>query len=62
MKTVEARELGNLRMVEGGEKKYQIVIDSGLVKEWVGIGWIELRKATFEDREQYPIVTRNGHE
>ena len=44
-------------MVNGNEKKYKIVIDNGIVKEWVGIGWIEIRKATKADK--YPIVKRN---
>ena len=44
-------------MVNGNEKKYKIVIDNGIVKEWVGIGWIKIRKATKADK--YPIVKRN---
>lgn len=60
MSTVEARELGKLRMVAGNEGKYRIVIDEGLVKEWVGIGWIELRPAIPEDTEKYPTVVREG--
>ena len=55
-KKVNRKKLTNLAMVNGNEKKYSIVIDSNTVKEWVGIGWIELREATDSDRETYPTV------
>lgn len=58
MNTVHARELSNLKMVEGNEDKYSIVIDDGVLKEWVGIGWIELRPAIKADCEKYPTVDR----
>jgi len=54
---VSAKKLSNIAMVNGNEKKYKIVIDNGIVKEWVGIGWIKIRKATKADK--YPIVKRN---
>ena len=58
MSEVHARELGKLVMAEGNESKYSIVIDEGTVKEWVGIGWIELRTATEADSLDYPTVVR----
>lgn len=57
---VEARELSLLAMVGGKEGKYRIVVDKGVVKQWVGIGWIELRKATETDLDTYPVVVRSG--
>jgi hypothetical protein len=59
IKTVQARRLSNLAMANGYEKLYTIVIDNNVVKEWVGIGWIELRKATTKDLNKYPIVERS---
>ena len=47
-------------MVNGNETKYKIVIDNGVLKNWVGIGWIELRKATPQDQDKYPTVTRSS--
>lgn len=54
--TVKRRELSNLRMVAGNEKKYEIVIDGDAVKEWVGFGWIVLRAPTGRDLQRYPKV------
>ena len=58
MNKVPARELSSYNMVNGNESKYRIVVDGDIIKEWVGIGWIELRKATPEDSENYPVVER----
>ena len=55
-KTVHARELSTLKMVAGNEKKYKTVIHQGVVKDWVGFGWIELRKPTLEDKRKYPVI------
>lgn len=48
--------LSSLNMVAGKEKEYSIVIDHNVVMQWIGIGWIELREATKEDKENYPLV------
>jgi hypothetical protein len=56
MKTVTRAELSNLRMVAGSEKKYSKAVIDGKLKEWVGIGWIELRDATAADKRRYPVV------
>ena len=57
MKTVHVREISNIKMVSGNEKKYSKVIHNGVVKVWVGIGWIaEDTQATKEDHEKYPVV------
>lgn len=54
--TIKRSELTNLRMVAGNEKKYSVVIIDGVVKEWVGIGWIEIREPTEEDRKTLSTV------
>jgi len=53
-KTVTLQEVSLMAMVSGGEDKHPVIIDEGFVKEWVGIGWITLRKATAVDRKKYP--------
>lgn len=57
MKTIKRADLSKLHMVASGEKK-QItkVIDNGVVKEWVGIGWITLDAPTDEERKTLPVV------
>lgn len=59
MKTVKRSKLSNLRMAAGQEKHYDVVILDGRVKEWVGIGWIDLREAADKDKKKYPTVV-NG--
>ena len=59
MPEVDARELSKMKMASGNEATYSVVIDNGVLKEWVGIGWIELRDATPEDTEKYPTVRRS---
>jgi len=56
MKTIKRSEVSNLRMVAGNEKKHTHVIEDGMLKQWVGIGWVELRPATDEDRNTYPTL------
>lgn len=38
----------------GGKGKPRRVIDGKRLMEYVGIGWIEIRRATFKDRRNYP--------
>lgn len=54
--TVKRSELRTLLMVAGNEQKYGIVIDGRVVKEWVGFGWISLRKPSKDDISRYPKV------
>ena len=56
MKTVKRSQLSTVRMVAGNEKKYQRVIDNGIIKNWVGFGWVDERDATDKDHEKYPKV------
>lgn len=46
-------------MVAGQEKKTPIVIDKGIVKEWVGFGWIEKGPAEIDHYECFPEVERD---
>lgn len=39
-----------------GAGKPHVVIDGDRLMQYVGIGWIELRKATLKDRERYPTL------
>lgn len=55
-RTVPREKLSNMSMVAGGEKKRRYVIDNGHVKQWVGIGWIDLHPATAEDKRRYETV------
>lgn len=59
-KMVDASKLSTRRMTAGGEKKYPVVIDGGILKTWVGFGWVRERKAQKKDYDQYPVVTRDG--
>jgi hypothetical protein len=43
-------------MTTGGEDRISKVILDGVVKEWVGIGWIDLEPATPEDYLKIPEV------
>lgn len=54
--TVLRRQLATVHMVASGENRHPIVIDDRTVKEWVGFGWIVLRRATSDDFTKYPIV------
>lgn len=55
-RTVKRANLSTAKMTAGNERKYSKVILDGMVKEWVGIGWIDLRKATKADRANIPEV------
>lgn len=48
-KTIKASECSKIKMVCGNEDRIRQVIDEGEVKEWVGIGWVTIRKATKAD-------------
>lgn len=56
METVKRSELSIIKMTDGNENKYQTVIDNGVVKEWVGIGWIVVRNVEPSDYEKFPVV------
>lgn len=56
---IKRSELQNLRMVAGNERKYRKVIIDGRVKEWVGIGWIDLGVPSDADRLLLPEVVED---
>lgn len=56
LKTVKSSELTTIKMVAGNERKYGKVVHGGKLKEWVGIGWIDVRSATSSDERRYPFV------
>ena len=58
MKKIDASELSNFRMAGGVEKRIKAVIDEDVLKEWVGIGWVDVRTALPADYEKYPTVIR----
>jgi len=60
MKKIPFSAVSTLKMVSGNEKKYSKVIHDGVLKEWVGIGWIELRTATKVDKLRYPTVSETA--
>lgn len=53
---VKRSELDAWRMLDGNELFYPIVIDDRTVKEWIGVGWIDLRRATTDDLAKYPLI------
>ena len=55
-KTVKRSELTTLKMVEGNEKKYSTVIIDGILKDWVGFGWVGEGKASIENKRKYPTM------
>ena len=56
IKVICRSDVSTLRMVAGNEKKYSVIILDGSLKEWVGIGWIDIGKASPEDSKKYPTV------
>ena len=53
---VKRSELTNMKMVSGNESKYSRIIVDGVVKNWIGFGWIPEGKATKDDYNKYPVV------
>lgn len=55
-RTVSYDDVSLIAMSTGGQRRHPIIIHEGIVKEWVGIGWIDLREATPDDKQKYPEV------
>jgi hypothetical protein len=55
---VFVRELSREKMIDGNEKFFTKVIDNGMIKDWVGIGWVADVPAKEEDYCKYPEVQR----
>lgn len=60
MRQVKLEDLSKFSMVAGGEKRITKVIDGDELKEWVGIGWVSIGKATKADRKKFPVVKRTA--
>jgi len=56
---VHARELSIIKMTAGNESKYSFVIDNGILKQWVAIGWVDIGPATIADKSKYPSIIRS---
>ena len=55
-KTVKRSELSLAKMAAGNERRYPRVLDNGVVKEWVGIGWISIGSTTDAEKAKIPEV------
>jgi hypothetical protein len=55
--SIHASHLSMLAMIENGDEP-SVVIDEGFKKRWVGFSWVNEGRATDEDRELYPSVSR----
>lgn len=53
---VSFSDVSTLAMVAGKEDRISKIIHDGVLKDWVAIGWISLRKATPGDYQKYPEV------
>ena len=53
--TVPLSKLNNLSMVAGYEKRVHKVIHNGVLKEWVGIGWVTLEHEK-PDPDKHPVA------
>jgi hypothetical protein len=58
-KPVTFAEVSSVAMVAGNEARIEKVIHEGMVKHWVGIGWIDIREATPHDFQTIPQVVKN---
>lgn len=56
------RELSTLMMGSGGKDKPNLVIQDGIIKRYVGIGWIDEGNATKEDYKKIPKVVYTWEE
>jgi hypothetical protein len=59
-RTFERRKAHPAIMGCGGKGKPNKVIDGDRLMEYVGIGWIELRKATARDKRTYPRIVEDA--
>ncbi len=62
MVTVEPEELSTMKMSCGGPELYELVIDGGVLKRWVGIGWMDEGEPTEEQWETLPQVININEE
>lgn len=55
-KTIPASECSIAKMVGVNEHKFTKVIHNGVVKQWVGIGWVSEGEPTKAQKETLPQV------
>jgi len=55
-KKIKLKELTTIKMVSGNEKKYKTVIINNYVEDWVGFGWVTVRRATKKDYKKIPVA------
>lgn len=60
-KALKRKDIANSAMVAGNEDEFTEIILDGVVKKWVGIGWVEVRKATQEDYQKIREVVQGGN-
>jgi len=53
-----ACELSNIKMSTGNVHLFPRVIDKGMIKDWIGMGWVTDVPAKEEDYYKYPEVKR----
>jgi hypothetical protein len=57
--TVHARELSSLKMAGKNAELFPKVVDDGVVKNWVGIGWVSEGPEQSPRDDQLPRVVRD---
>ncbi len=55
-KTVTRKKCTYIAMVNGNEKNHPRIIMGGIVKNWVGFGWVDEGKATAKHKKMYPTL------
>lgn len=55
-KVINISEVSKIAMVDRNENWLKTIIHNGVVKDWVGIGWIDSRPATKQDYAKITIV------
>jgi hypothetical protein len=57
--TVKRSEIEAWRMYAGAEDMYPTVIDRGWRVDWTGTGWVNVRPANADDKQNYPTVVED---
>lgn len=56
MKTIKFSELKRLSFCNSKDLPKKIIVD-GIVREWMGIGWLDTEKPpTADEKRTYPVV------
>ncbi len=57
--TVHARDCSTLAMTAGNERRFSKIVDDGIVKQWVGFGWVSEGPEEFPRDAKLPRVVRD---